>query len=260
MDLARVWGRGENGDIYEVALRPHLIAELERRWPSIGLERHLERPKGPVVARIGLSNTWVIVPDVEKSGDAPPLRAWDQLEQSLTVFSAHRLNRLVAVHAAVFAWDGKAVMVPASSGGGKSTLTVAASVAGATVLSDEYTLIDPTTGMVSGWHRPVRLKREDGGVDRMHLAEVHGPIPVALIAAVKYVPGVCAAFSYITPAEAVGHILEHALCAKYRPDETFDAAIAVARNADAVSGIRGDAGATVVELRRLVERHPPAAP
>lgn len=253
MALERIWGRGENGDLYEVALRPHLVAELERRWPSIGLERHSARPEGPVVARIGLSDKWVIVPDVEESGDTPPTRAWDQLEQSLTVFTAHRLARLVAVHAAVFAWDSKAVMVPASSGGGKSTLTVEASVAGASVLSDEYTLIDPTTGMVSGWHRPVRMKRKDGGVDRLHLAEVHEPVPVALIAAVRYVPGAPTTFSPITGAEAVGHILEHTLCAKYRPHDAFDAAVAVARDAVAVSGARGDASTAVVELRRLVE-------
>lgn len=254
VELIRTWGQAENGDVYEVALRPHLLDELHRRWPPLGLTRHAEQPHGPVVARIGLSDKWVIVPDVEESGDEPPLLAWDQLEQSLTVFTAHRLERTVAVHAAVFALDGSCVVVPASSDGGKSTLTVAAARAGATVLSDEYTLIDPTTGMVTGWHRPVRIRRGGGSVDRLPLAVRHDPVPVALLAVLDYHPGGRTTFAPISQAEAVGHILAHTLCARIRPDDAFDAAVAVARVATALAGPRGEADATIDELRRLSRR------
>jgi hypothetical protein len=196
----------------------------------------------------------VIVPDVEESGDDPVPLAWDQLEQSLTVFAAHRLARVVPVHAAAFIWSGRCVIVPAPSGGGKSTLTVAAAGAGATVLSDEYTLIDPSTGLVTGWHRPVRILRDDGGVDRVHVAVRHDPVPVGLLAAVSYGKDGANTFAPITPVEAVGHILAHTLCARDRPDESFDAALAVARSAAAVSGRRGEAADAASELRRLVER------
>lgn len=242
--------------MYEVALRPHLLAELDRRWPPVGLTCRVDQPPGPVVARIGLSNSWVIVPDVEESGDDPPLSAWDQLEQSLTVFTAHRLARLVAVHAAAFVWGGRCVVVPASSGGGKSTLTLAAAEAGAVVLSDEYALIDGATGQVTGWNRSVRILRDGGGVDRIPVAVPHAPCPVALIAVVEYDPAGVNEFVAISPVEAVGHLLAHTLCARHRPDEAFDAAVAVARGAAAVTGHRGEAAQATEELRRLVEDRP----
>lgn len=253
VELMRRWGEAENGDVYEVAIRPHLFPELDRRWPPLGLKRHAEQPDGPVVARIGLSDTWVIIPDVEESGDNPPLLAWDQLEQSLTIFTAHRLVHLVAVHAAAIAWDGRAIIVPASSGGGKSTLTVAAAKAGATVLSDEYALLDASTARVSGWHRAVRILRDDGGVDRLHLAVAHEPLPVGLIALISHVPGGVNTFAPISSATAVGEILAHTLSARSRPHEALNAAMAVARGTPAISGPRGEATEAVLELRRLLE-------
>jgi hypothetical protein len=253
VELVRIWAEADNGDVFEVAIRPHLIPELERRWPPFGLARYAEQPGGPVVGRIGLSDRWVIIPDVEVSGDDPPLLAWDQLEQSLTVFAAHRLDSVVAVHAAAFAWGDRAVIVPAPSGGGKSTLTVAAADAGAKVLTDEYALLDPSTGRVTGWHRAVRLLRNDGGVDRLHLATPHVPMIVGLVASISHVPGGANAFSPISAAEAVGRILEHTLCARDRSAEAFEAAVAVARGASAVSGNRGEAAEAVIELRTLLE-------
>lgn len=67
--LERRWGVAESGEVYEVAVRPHLLDELRRRWPPVGLERR-STPVGPVVARIGLSDAWVVVPDIEGSGTA----------------------------------------------------------------------------------------------------------------------------------------------------------------------------------------------
>lgn len=252
VDLTRVWGEAENGELFEVAIRPHLVEELYRRWPPVGLTRHTERPERDAVAFVGLSDSWVIVPDREESGDHPPLLAWDQLEQSLTVFAAHRLRRLVAVHSAAFAWGDRVVVVPAASGGGKSTLTVAANDAGATVLTDEYTLIDPGTGLVTGWNRSVRMIRDDGSVDRLDIATGSDPMVVGLIALVRHDPGEAGPLEPIAATQAVGELLAHTLCARSRPDDSFDAALAVARAAPAVAGCRGEAVEAVAELRRLL--------
>lgn len=37
--LERRWGVADNGDVYEVAVRPHLLGGLRRRWPSLGAPR-----------------------------------------------------------------------------------------------------------------------------------------------------------------------------------------------------------------------------
>lgn len=248
--LERRWGVAENGDIYEVAVRPHLIDELRRRWPPLGLDRH-STPSGPVTARIGLSDRWVVVPDAEVSGNDPPPVAWDLLERSLAVFAALRLSRLVAVHAAVIRWQGRALVVPAVSGGGKSTLSRAAHEAGATVMSDEYALIDPGTGLVTGWRRPVRILTAHGGVDRLDIAVAVGPTPVGCVAFVVHQPGSADAWHAISHGAAVGRLLAHTLCASIRPHDSLDAALAAIGTAHAVAGTRGDAATTMAPLLAL---------
>ncbi len=249
--LVRRWGVAQNGDAYEVAVRPHLLDELVRRWPPIGLECS-SVVAGPLIARIGLSDRWVVVPDAEVSGDDPPPVAWDLLERSLAVFAAHRLDKLVAVHAAVLVWDGRALLVPAVSGGGKSTLTRAAHQAGATVHSDEYALLDPATGLVTGWNRPVRiLTDDDGGVDRLDIAVASDPVPVGGIAFVTHDPASTNQWSNISRGTAIGRLLTHTICASTRPNDSLDAALAVTEGSALVAGTRGEAASAIAQLLAL---------
>lgn|GEM_PF-3355665 len=254
MELERCWGVAEDGAAVEVALRPALVEELERRWPPIGLERRFE-PHEPLEARFGLSDEWLIVPDVEPSSDSPPPVAWDLLESELALFAVKRLIRLVPVHSAVIVWNGSVLMVPATSGAGKSTLALAAAGAGATVLSDEYALIDPATGQVTGWPRPVRRRLDDGTVERVDVAVPSPPLPVGLVAAVTHDPsaGDAPVWRALTPAEAAVELLNHTICSRSRPDDALDAVLKVGRSAPAVGGARGDARAAIGELLRLLD-------
>lgn len=255
-ELARCWGVAENGDAVELAVRPHLVEELLRRWPPMGLTRS-DTPVAPTLIQRGLSDEWIIIPDRDPSGDNPPPEAWDQLEQTVTLFAVRGLVRFVAVHAAVLESNGRAIVIPAASGGGKSTLSMAAHRAGLTVLSDEYALIDPASGLVTGWPRPVRVLRADRTVDRHRIATASGPIPVGVLAFLTHqeqaAPGDAGGWSPLTPAKAVGELLSHTICARDRPHESFDAALAVARTARAVKGSRGEADDEVAALVALCE-------
>lgn len=251
-ELTRFWGVAENGEVMELAVRPHLVDRLLERWPPVGLARH-DEPVEPVVVQRGLSDEWIIIPDRDRSGDNPPLLAWDQLEQSMTLFAVQRMTRLVAVHSAVFVHDGRAIIVAAESGGGKSTLTVAAAEAGVSVLTDEYALLDPATGLVSGWRRPVRILCDDGTADRRDVAVDSDPVPVGLVAFVSYRSDVEPGWSELSPAEIAGELLGHTISARDRPHESFDAALAVARTARGVKGTRGDAVDTIGQLLALLD-------
>ncbi len=222
----------------------------------MGLTRS-DTPVEPTVIQRGLSDEWIIIPDRDPSGDNPPPEAWDQLEQTVTLFAVRGLVRLVAVHAAALEWNGRAIVIPAASGGGKSTLSIAAHRAGLTVLSDEYALIDPASGLVTGWPRPVRTLRADGTVDRHRIATASEPIPAGLLAFLTHQKQAeqsdAGSWSPLTPAQAVGELLSHTLCARDRPHESFDAALAVARTARAVKGSRGEAADEVAALVALCE-------
>lgn len=61
-------------------------------------------------------------------------------------------------HSAVLAKDNRAVILPAPPGSGKSTLCAALMLSGWRLLSDELALVNPETGALTPFVRPVSLK------------------------------------------------------------------------------------------------------
>lgn len=238
LELIRCWGVADDGGVVEVAVHPSIAEALTDRWPPIGLTRS-DQPVGSVVHRVTVSRA-------EDSGG--PRAGWDRVESELALFASERLAGLIAIHAAVIVRGSTALVVPGSSGVGKSTLCVAARATGAAILSDEYALIDPVSGMVSGWRRPVRVRLPGGGTDRLDIASVSGPVPVGLVAFVTHTPHTPPSWAPLTRAEAVLGLLANTICAQSRPDEALDAALAVARSARAVAGTRGEAAEAIVSL------------
>lgn len=242
-DLVRCWGVADDGVIIEVAVHPSVADALAERWPPIGLAR-CDRPMGPVAHCVTVSHA-------DDSGGLR--RSWDRVESGLALFASERLAGLVAVHAAVIVRGSQALVVPGASGVGKSTLCVAAAAAGAQILTDEYALVNPASGLVAGWRRPVRVRRPDGGADRFELATESEPVRVGLVAFVAHAPGCTPSWAPITGADTVLGLLANTVCARSRPDAALDAALAVARSARAVAGSRGEAADAVVELLALLD-------
>jgi hypothetical protein len=224
-------------------VHPSVAGALVERWPPVGLAR-CDPPAGTVTHRVTVGLT-------EQAGD--PQRCWDRVESELALFASERLAGLVAVHAAVIVRGSKALVVPGASGAGKSSLCVAAAAAGAQILTDEYALVDPASGLVTGWRRPVRVRRPGGVVDRIDLATKSGPVEVGLVAFVVYTTRSAPPWATLTGAEAVLGLLANTVCARSRPDAALDAALAIARSARAVAGSRGEAADAVVRLLALLD-------
>lgn len=94
-----------------------------------------------------------------RSGIAPAVAAatvvW-HLNAIATASAAH-----LVVHAgAVVGPSGGAVLLPGRSGAGKSTITAACVTAGLAYLSDELAALDPTTGRIVPYPRPLALEGE----------------------------------------------------------------------------------------------------
>ena len=87
------------------------------------------------------------------------------VEWGLNWTIAHRSHAWLMLHAGVVARGDRALLMPAFSGVGKSTLTAALMCHGYRLLSDEFCPIDPDTGSVSPLLRPVCLKNES--IDRI---------------------------------------------------------------------------------------------
>jgi HprK-related kinase A len=98
------------------------------------------------------------------------------LEWTLNWCVSRDAHRFVAMHAAVVERDGRALIVSGESGAGKSTLCAALVLAGWRLLSDEFALVDPETGLLSPLPRPVSLKNASIDIIRRRGPEmVFGP-------------------------------------------------------------------------------------
>jgi HprK-related kinase A len=104
---------------------------------------------------------------------ALPMLEWG-LNWCVTAYSHH----LLVLHAACVARDGRAVILPAPPGSGKSTLCAALVNRGWRLLSDELTLVDLDAGRVWGLARPVNLKNASIDVIRRFAPEAFLTRPV----------------------------------------------------------------------------------
>lgn len=77
-----------------------------------------------------------------------------------------RFHHYLIVHAAVVEKQGRAVMLPAPAGSGKSTLCALLTLSGWRLLTDELALIRPSDGWVAPMPRPVSLKNRSIDVIR----------------------------------------------------------------------------------------------
>jgi HprK-related kinase A len=87
-------------------------------------------------------------------------QAFPLLEWGLNWCVCAHCQQYLIVHGAVVERDGRAMILPAPPGSGKSTLCAALVARGWRLLSDELTLIDPDTGRLVPMPRPISLKNE----------------------------------------------------------------------------------------------------
>ena len=87
---------------------------------------------------------------------ATDVLAW--LDDALTIGVQHHRQDLFFLHAAALVRDGRAVLLIAESGGGKSTTTWAALHHGFALLSDELAPVDPDSLVVEPFPRAICLK------------------------------------------------------------------------------------------------------
>lgn len=108
---------------------------------------------------------WFTSPRIELESDAdvpfdpfPPETHLPLLEWGINFLLAHRLNHRLLLHAGVVEIGGRAIVMPALPGTGKSTLTAALATSGARLLSDEFGVVDLDDATLHPLVRPVSLK------------------------------------------------------------------------------------------------------
>ena len=86
----------------------------------------------------------------------------DRLDSQVRITVAEFAKGAVFVHSGVVAWKGRAIMIPASSYAGKTTLVAELVKNGATYYSDEYAVLD-VDGMVHPFAKTLSMRERNGG-------------------------------------------------------------------------------------------------
>jgi HprK-related kinase A len=90
----------------------------------------------------------------------PADTAFPLFEWGVNWLIGRRLNHLLLFHAGVVERHGRALVLPATPGSGKSTLTAALSLRGWRMLSDEFGVLDMASGLLLPMLKPTALKNE----------------------------------------------------------------------------------------------------
>jgi HprK-related kinase A len=98
-------------------------------------------------------------------------------EWGLNWLIATKAQQYLMFHSAVLERHGRALIMPAIPGSGKSTLCTALMLRGWRLLSDEFGLYRPDTGLLDPLPRPIPLKNESIAIIRQFSPEaVMGPV------------------------------------------------------------------------------------
>lgn len=98
-------------------------------------------------------------------------------EMAMNLHIALGERRFLLLHASSVEKDGKVLIMTGESGSGKSTLSALLGSQGWRFLGDEFALIDPETGAVQPFPRPISLKNEAIALMRARRPDAHfGPV------------------------------------------------------------------------------------
>jgi hypothetical protein len=227
---------------------PDLMPRIESMIP-LGWRR---RPRSSAQNRLGLLDEgegWYSLYRYDGAciHDAPgreyALMALDDQIQSHLALEA---PAFIFVHAGVVA-DGRcAIMMPGPSFAGKTTLVRSLVEAGALYYSDEFAVLD-AAGLVHPYARPLSYRPPNGEpsvdcrVDQLGGVAGEQPLPVGLVLAARYRPGAEWDPQPLSPGAGALTLLENAVPAQDRPDQTIRHISRAIAGATVLRGERGEA-------------------
>jgi hypothetical protein len=192
----------------------------------------------------------------------------DELEFAVGALRSHVFMHVLStprervfVHAGCVAHAGRAILLPGTSGAGKTTLVAALVRAGAVYYTDDYAPLD-RDGRVHPYPLPLWMRDQQTGVGRPHRVEElggtagHEPVDVAVVAEIGFCEGRwqvrrCGA------SESVLLLLAHALNPQHEPGFALSAVRGAVLGAVVLEGERGDADEAAATLLELAEGRAP---
>ena len=170
-----------------------LLEEARQRMPPGWRPGRSGRPRRHYVLTHATDGVLLTATGVSLGRGLSHLGALDVLESDLQLFVAQHSRAFVFVHAGVVGVSGKALVLPGTSGAGKTTLVQALLEAGATYYSDEYALLD-VDGCVHPYPRALSVRTKGGQKVRVPVPPSVArtgtrPLPLGLVVLTEYFKG-----------------------------------------------------------------------
>ena len=190
------------------------------------------------------------------------------------------LDHLLVHASAAVTDDGSAIVLPGNMNAGKSTTVAALVRRGFAYLTDEMAAIDPATGRIDPYPRPVNLGRGSWTllpelqptdwspeqpcpadlwhVDPRSMGRLGQPCAVGHIVAPQFEEGAAPTLVPISPAEGAELLYHHAFNAKGLGRRGFSAVVAAATRSSCARLVSGELEGSVTLIRRFVggyDRH-----
>jgi hypothetical protein len=199
--------------------------------------------------------------DGEHLGDNPNTKGfYHYFESRLRVLVAEYAEDLVFLHAGVVAWKGKAIVFPADSFQGKTTLVAALVRRGAVYYSDDYAILD-ADGRVHPFPRRLSIRHPirpeiRSNVAAATLGGLVGNVPLAVDAVIltrfsangKWRPRT------LTPGNGLMQMIPQAIPLKANTQLTLDILKTVANRAIISQSLRPDIRSCVDDIIKFLDK------
>ncbi len=187
------------------------------------------------------------------------LKLYKFFDSILRVSVAEFAPDRVFLHAGVVGWRGKAIVMPADSFRGKSTLVAELVRRGAEYYSDDFAVIDPE-GRVHPYPRRLSMRTDDFNTYDLTVDDLGGrigetPIPIGVVLLTGYEKDAVWEPQIETAGTGVLKMIPFTLPIRNRPDFSMEVLHKISSHAIIVSGLRGSAERFAKTLLDFVDKH-----
>lgn len=171
--------------------------------------------------------------------------ALELLDSEIRLYVGRKAPSMIFVHAGVVAHRGRAIVIPAPSFGGKTTLVLALLRAGAVYYSDEFAVLDED-GFVHPYAKPLSIRgitpgQVDHSVESLGGVAGVAPLPVGEILVTSYAPGAKWAPEQLSAGAGAMVLFANTVPAQERPAQVMRVIARVAERARVLQSKRGEA-------------------
>jgi hypothetical protein len=187
---------------------------------------------------------------------------FDYFDRLLGIRVAEFAEDRVFLHAGAVCWMGKAIIIPADSGKGKTTLVKALVEAGAEYLSDEHAILDEE-GWVYPFLRELKFRSNVNGQYRQDSVAINDfggvarsePTRIGMVLISEYVPGGAWKPEILTTGQGLMELIPHTIPLRVNAEFSLNALKNGLKGAIIARSARGEASDAAKNILVFLEEH-----